>query len=93
MFCLAARDDAGAARGKSAAIPLAGVPARFAWKFEQRGIAPFERLRRSQKTGRIGMLRIIKHCGCWPYLNDLTGIHHGDPVAQIAGDRQIMRDE
>ena len=93
MFGVTGWDDAGASRSKSAAAPLAGVPARFPWQLEQRGIVPFERLRRSQKTGRIGMLRIIKNCGCWPYLNDLTRIHHGDPVAQIPGNRQIMCDE
>jgi hypothetical protein len=39
------------------------------------------------------MLWIIKHGGCRPYLNDLTRIHHGDPVAQIPGDREIMGDK
>ena len=39
------------------------------------------------------MLRIIKHSWRRPYLDDLSRIHHGDPVAQIPGDREIMSDE
>jgi len=62
MFRLTGRDGARASSDKSAAASLTGVLTRFTRKLEQRGIVPFERLRGSQKTDRIRMLRVIKHC-------------------------------
>ena len=61
MFCQTGCDDAWASCGKSTAAVQAGVLAGFPREFEQRGIVLFERSRRPQETGRIGMLRIIKH--------------------------------
>jgi hypothetical protein len=61
MFCLTEWEDAGASCGESAAALQAGVLTRLPRELEQRGIVLFERSRRPQEAGRIGMLRIIKH--------------------------------
>ena len=42
---------------------------------------------------RIGVLRIAEHLAREPLLHHFTVLHHGDEIADLRGDAQIMRDE
>jgi hypothetical protein len=46
-----------------------------------------------QQRARVGMPRIGEELVCRGFLDDATEVHHGDVVAKVANDGQVVRDE
>ena len=46
-----------------------------------------------QQGLRVGMGRGVVHLGGRARLHDATEVHHGDPVAEVADDGQVVGDE
>ena len=83
----------GAAIGEPAARGFDGQVRHVSFERQQGlpgGLQP--RLAGQQGAG-VGILRVLEDLAGGAGLEELSGVHHGDPVAVLASDVEVVRDE